>query len=368
VHIVFRADASLQIGIGHVMRCLALADGLRTHGQQVSFICRTHAGNLIQTIEQQGFVVFAINNMAQETIDKGDELAHANWLGAAQHADAEACREYLESIKPDWLIVDHYALDYRWQGRLQAYYKKLMVIDDLADRKHICQLLLDQTYARQLSDYQALIPRKCQLLLGPEYALLRPEFADWREMSQRRRYAAQLKTMLITLGGVDKDNVTGQVLSALNACVLPADLTIIVVLGATAPHLSAVQKIAASMQNTTEVKVNVDNMAELMANSDIAIGAAGATTWERCCLGLPTIALVLAKNQLILAQHLAAAKVIWLMQQANLPTELNMFFADLSLADMVKRSRKSMQLVDGLGVNKVVQALMHDNETSADFG
>ncbi|BCG62726.1 MAG: hypothetical protein methR_P0376 [Methyloprofundus sp.] len=367
MHIVFRTDASLQIGIGHVMRCLALAVGLRTHGQQVSFICRAHAGNLIQAIEQQGFDVFTIKNTAQETIDNIGELEHANWLGATQHVDAEDCCEYLESIKPDWLIVDHYALDYRWQDSLQLYYKKLMVIDDLADRKHHCQLLLDQTYGRKLSDYQTLVPQNCWLLLGSDYALLRMEFAKWRETSQQRRHDPQLSKMLITLGGVDKDNVTGQVLTALKTCGLPKGLTIVVVLGATAPHLSVVQKIAASMQNATEVKVSVDNMAELMASSDIAIGAAGATTWERCCLGLPAITLILAENQLELAQHLAAAKVIWLMQQANLAAELNKFFAGLVFADMAECSRKSMRLVDGLGVNKVVQALMHANEMSADF-
>ena len=362
MHFVFRADASLAMGIGHVMRCLALANGLRAQGQQVSFMCQNRPGNLIEAIERQGFFVFVISPIVQSTIEPVDELVHAHWLGMPQHADAAICAEYLRTVQPDWVIVDHYALDYRWQVLLQPYYKRLMVIDDLADRRHSGQLLLDQTYGRVLEDYRGLVPADCRLLLTAEYALLRPEFVQWRDKSRQRRHFPVLQKMLITLGGVDKDNITGQVLAALRACVLPEQLTIDVVLGETAPHLAAVRQMAASMQNRTDVKVNVDNMAELMAMSDIAIGAAGATTWERCCLGVPTATLVLAENQQVLAQHLATENIIWLLSFVNLQAELRGFFANLKRADMAERSHKAMCLVDGMGVDKVVRVLMQQRE------
>lgn len=307
--VVIRADASIEIGTGHVMRCLTLADVLKNQGAEVSFICREHKGNLIHYIEEKGYFVSKLDNHFPSTdiSNKSDNspLVHAGWLGSTQNEDAEACDSILETIIPDWLIVDHYAIDYRWQNQLKKYFKKLMVIDDLADRKHECDLLLDQTFGRKKYSYNELVPHSCKLLLGSQYALLRPEFSQWREYSLQRRIAPELKNILVSMGGVDQNNVTSQVLKILKTCVLPEELTITIILGIASPNIEMVKKIAATMPNITEVKVGVDNMAELMANADLAIGAAGATTWERCCLGVPSILVVLAENQKIIAQNIA---------------------------------------------------------------
>lgn len=363
--VVIRVDASLQIGTGHVMRCLTLAEALKSQGAQVTFICRAHTGNLIQRIESQGFKVHtltktsmpaAFDQKLESVVDSelySNKLFHAEWLGAPQLQDAEQSKPILEAIQPDWLIVDHYAIDQNWQACLKATYKKLMVIDDLADRAHLCDLLLDQTYGRQYQDYEHLVPQHCQMLLGSQFALLRPEFAQWRAYSLERRATPEFKQLLITMGGVDPDNVTGQVLQAVNQLKLPEGLVITVVMGPTAPHLESVRKQAQTMVCATNVLVDVINMAEIMANSDLAIGAAGATTWERCCLGLPTIQMVIADNQENSAKILAKDQVVRVVKIVQLSSNV---LAN-TLSSMNQLILKSSLVTDGLGCQRTVKSL-----------
>lgn len=301
--VVFRADASLEIGTGHVMRCLTLADALMAKGAKCTFICREHTGNLIDYIGVKGHAVYSL----PMGIGADSDLFHSAWLGATQAQDAHACGPVLAKLQPDWLVVDHYALDARWEVEFVKVCSNLMVIDDLTDRTHVCNLLLDQTFGRDANDYRDLVPEVCTLLCGSNYALLRPEFAALRPYSLQRRVHPQLKHLLITMGGVDKDNVTTQVLIALRGCPLPDDCEICVVIGTNAPWLVDVQQQAQTMPWPTTVRVGVSDMAQLMADSDLAIGAAGATSWERCCLGVPTIMLVLADNQRKVAEGLEQA-------------------------------------------------------------
>src|SRR5690606_32725265 len=187
--IVFRCDASIQIGSGHVMRCLTLADELSRQGAESFFICRQHDGSLIEILQQRGYQVYTLpleHGLVIESASKAT-LAHADWLVTTQHRDAELSRSIVEQIKPNWLIVDHYALDENWEKRLRQYCKKIMVIDDLADRKHDCDVLLDQNFGRYAQDYAAYVNKDCELLCGSKYALLRPEFAEWRSYSLERR-------------------------------------------------------------------------------------------------------------------------------------------------------------------------------------
>jgi UDP-2,4-diacetamido-2,4,6-trideoxy-beta-L-altropyranose hydrolase len=309
VNVVFRADASLEIGTGHVMRCLTLADALSAQGAECHFICREHPGHLIEHIRAKGLAVHALPCSPDgRNMDDDAPLAHANWLGATQREDAEACAAILRDVHADWLVVDHYALDVRWEEALAPHHRKLMVIDDLADRPHRCDLLLDQTFGRRADDYRPWVPAGCTLLCGSRYALLRPEFAALRSYSLARRESPRLQRLLVTMGGVDKDNATGRVLEALESCALPDDCRITVVMGATAPWLAEVRRQAAQLRWPTEVRVGVSDMARLMADSDLAIGAAGATSWERCCLGLPTVMIVLAENQKTAAMLLEQAQ------------------------------------------------------------
>ncbi|OOV88583.1 UDP-2,4-diacetamido-2,4,6-trideoxy-beta-L-altropyranose hydrolase [Oceanospirillum linum] len=315
--VAFRTDASIQIGTGHVMRCLTLATELQQRGHTCSFICRDHPGHLAELIASKGFAVERLPPAAPDT--ETSDLnwnAHASWLGASWQQDAEQTRSLLQDQPVDWLVVDHYALDARWEQALKLNYKKLMVIDDLGDREHLADLLLEQNYGSTAEKYQGLVPDNCKILAGTQYALLRPEFAQWREYSlKRRKNISEINSILITMGGVDPDNYTGKILEQLAKTELNPKNKITVVMGATAPHLATVKQQAAAMPVTTQVKANVSNMAELMSNADLAIGAAGATTWERCCLGLPTIQLVIAENQRQIANALAKENMIILLEK-----------------------------------------------------
>jgi UDP-2,4-diacetamido-2,4,6-trideoxy-beta-L-altropyranose hydrolase len=348
MRVIFRVDASLQIGTGHVMRCLTLAKVLKENGANVDFICRQHDGNLISKIQSNGFNVFELTFLTESKVD--DKLSHSHWLGVTQQQDVIECFNILKETKVDWLIVDHYGIDEDWQKLFKPRYNKLMVIDDLADRYHQCDLLLDQTFGRQQDDYKALVPTNCELLLGPQYALLRPDFSKWRLYSLERRSHSKFKQLLINMGGVDADNVTGKVLKKLKVCNLPHDISIIVVMGASAPHLENVKDIVCTLPYVTTVKVDVDNMAEIMANSDIAIGASGATSWERCCLGLPSIQIVLAKNQQMIAKLLANKEAIRLLQDIEeLPNLL-----ENAVSWMKNTSNISQQISNGKGSLKVL--------------
>ncbi|MBT5187017.1 MAG: UDP-2,4-diacetamido-2,4,6-trideoxy-beta-L-altropyranose hydrolase, partial [Kordiimonadaceae bacterium] len=288
MNVTFRVDASIEMGTGHVMRCLTLANALKEKGANCQFICREHPGNLLQLIRAQRFKAYGLpfdeSDQRSVPVKRHKELAHTQWLGTDWETDADEAISCMSDRDTDWLVVDHYALDVRWEEKLKPLYRRLMVIDDLADREHICDLLIDQNLGRSPKDYERLAPSTCKLLVGPNNALLRPEFGQLREASLlRRSVEPRCKELLITLGGVDKDNATVAVMQALQASSIPSDCQITVVMGANAPWLKVVRKLALQMPWQTNVLVSVTNMAELMAASDLAIGAAGSTTWERCC-------------------------------------------------------------------------------------
>lgn len=360
--VAFRADASLQIGTGHVMRCLTLAEALREQRAQCTFVCRPHAGHLLDLVVQGGHKALALSE-PQANFSAPADPDHAAWLGTSWADDAEQTKRVLGGQTVDWLVVDHYALDARWEEALRPKAKRIMAIDDLADRPHACDLLLDQNLGRTEVDYGGLLKGKTTPLIGPQYALLRPEFAALRAQSlARRQTKPQLQRLLVTMGGVDKDNATGQVLAALQSCSLPADLRVTVVMGPHAPWLAQVQAQAAQMPWPTEVLVGVNNMAQLMAESDLAIGAAGGTAWERCSLGLPSLVWALAQNQLegvVALQKAGAAVAMGSQQQISNFMEQ---FKSASLAKEVlnKLSKAAAAVTDGEGRQRTVKHMLAD--------
>lgn len=322
-NVLFRADASLEIGTGHVMRCLALADALRGRGATCRFACREHPGNLVESIRERGHQAHALPLPPRPTDPTRGDAAlpppHAAWLGTDWETDARLAQALTHDKPVDWLVVDHYTLDARWERALRPHAARVLVIDDLADRSHDCDLLLDQNLGHDAADYAALVPPACRLLVGPSHALLRPEFAALRTRGLARRSPPRLGRVLVSLGGVDKDNLTLRVLDALQASHLAPDCRITVVMGAHAPGLGAVRARAETMPWTTEVLVDVRDMAALMADSDLAIGAAGSTTWERCCLGLPSLMVVAAPNQAGIAQAMHASGAALSLGEADRP-------------------------------------------------
>lgn len=365
MEVVFRTDASFDIGTGHVIRCLTLARRLREKGAKSRFVCRELAGNLLGLIEAQGFAVDALPQ-SQGHWD-ADHPPHARWLGVDWTVDARQSIEAIEArssgSRPDWLVVDHYALDARWERLVRPCARHILAIDDLADRLHECDVLLDQNIGREPSDYSALVGSGCRLLTGPRHAMLRPEFAALRPTSLARRANAPVRSLLVSLGGIDRDNATGLVLDGLLHCDLPADLTITIVMGAQSPCLDAVREKAAQLPWFTRVAIDVNDMASIMADADIAIGAAGTTTWERCCLGLPSVVLGTAENQCYVLSQLSALDVAVVGEIARLradPQELRELMQRL-VSRRSEIARRAAALTEGNGADFLVHLLMTES-------
>lgn len=331
--VAFRVDASLDIGTGHVMRCLTLASALRARGSECRFVCLELPGEMSARIAALGFPVSLLTEEAVATT-----FAAQSW---------------------DWLVVDHYGLDARWESAMRPLARRILAIDDLADRVHDADMLLDQSPGRIESQYGALLPPDSRRLIGPRFALLRPQFAAARQSSLARRKAPRLSRILLTMGGIDQPNATGRVLSALAGGRVGADTEVTVVMGGQAPALEQVRTLAASMPFACNVRADVVDMAGLMAASDLAIGAGGGTALERCCLGLPTIAVVLAENQRAgtraLAMHGAVAIIesVAAIDTILLPS-LDALRSEGTLGAM---SLAAAGVCDGLGTARVVSAM-----------
>jgi len=334
---VFRVDSSTQMGLGHLMRCLSLADELKKQNHNITFICRELNGNSIELAKYKHTVITLPKN---ENFQSDD--FYLKWLGATQDIDAKQTIEKLPE-NTDCLIVDSYSLDEKWHKQLRPFVKKIIVIDDLADRKFDCDILLNQNLGAKKQDYQGKKPKDCQLLLGCEYALLRPEFSELRaDALEKRKNTKKIKNIIISLGGSDKDNLTYDALQNISN-----DFNVVVVLGNASPHNQMIQNYAQG--NNIKVIINADNMAELMSNADLAIGAGGSTSWERCCLGLPTLLFVTADNQKPIAvnlEKLGAVKII-----DNLKYDLETLVDNFSL--WKKMSKKAQDICDGLGAKRI---------------
>ncbi|MBJ6802454.1 UDP-2,4-diacetamido-2,4,6-trideoxy-beta-L-altropyranose hydrolase [Geomonas propionica] len=286
VNVVFRADSSVDIGAGHVMRCLTLAAALRAKGCAVSFISRELPGNICANVEAAGYPMFRLPADANPS----PEVPFALDV----HADIELTAEILRQERADWLVIDHYGVDATWEAALRPLVGHIMVIDDVANRSHNCDLLLDQNlYEDMETRYDGLVPEKCAKFLGPRYALLRDEFVQARRSLRDRD--GSVKRILITFGGGDASNETGKALEAWRL-VGREDVAVDVVVGGGNPHREHLKQLCAQLPNVS-FHCNVNNMAQMMSEADLAIGAGGSTTWERCFLGLPSITLIVAENQ-----------------------------------------------------------------------
>ena len=363
----FRADASLAIGSGHVMRCLALADELRERGHRCVFVGHELEGQRFDVVRARGHeqVVLPALEGAPYGADEGAP-PHAAWLAGPWRQDAAATRAAAEAAGADLLVLDHYGLDARWQAAARPAGVGLMVLDDLADRPHGADLLLDQNLGRAAADYDGLVPESCRLLVGPTYAMVAPRFGELRAASLERRSAqaeraAGIGSILISMGGVDAGDASGASLAALEAWAppgtagLPDATRVTIVMGAHAPHLARVRERAAASRLAAEVVVDVRDMAERMAAADLALGGAGGTAWERCALGLPTIVLVLAPNQAPGARALEQAGAAIL---ADSPAEVGACLATLSdPARLAQVGRAAAAAVDGRGLARACDAM-----------
>lgn len=359
--VAFRADASVHIGTGHVMRCLTLAEELKRHGHECLFICRDHAGNLGSLIRAKAFdlhLLPAENPPSSESSD-GEICSYADWLGVSWEEDAQQTLELLSGRDARWIVVDHYALDARWERKVGQYVDLVMAIDDLANRPHDTHILLDQNLGRFEADYDDLVPARTLRLIGPRFSLLRPEFGQLREQCLKRRNSMRCQRILISLGGVDRTNVTARILSALASTSLSFAIELDIVMGASAPFLAEVKSQAEMLPFKASVSVNVNNMAERMCMADLSIGAAGSTSWERCCLGLPSIMIILAENQQLIAEALARAGCALIVHESGILDKLGPLVSKFagSASELEKFSSNAAAVCDGRGATRVVSTM-----------
>lgn len=364
LQIIFRTDASWIIGTGHVMRCLNLAGALVGRGAEVSFICREHDGHLCDLIKERGFAVHRLPTSAEDFTSEATP-AHAAWLGATWQEDADQTCAVIKILgtKPDWLVVDHYALDSRWECALRPLVGRIFVIDDLADRTHDCDLLLDQNlFADMQTRYVAKVPEDCHLLLGPEYALLQPIYAELHDRIPPRD--GPIRRILISFGGADSDNLTGRTLAAFLSLNRP-DIDVDVVISNSSPYAYEIRAQAAGHANI-HLHSNLPTLAPLMARADLAIGAAGTTSWERLCLGFPALVVTLAENQRPIADGLHRQGLVRWLGHKDEVTEQNIRQALTELIEAgidEEWSWRCRAAVDGKGVDRVSAALTITTET-----
>jgi len=272
VRVLIRADASMAIGSGHVARCLTLANALRKDGAEVVFACRQLPGHLLQRLSDQGYLALGLpERYPQEASGAGIE-ACLPW-----QADIDALASALgDQQRFDWLVVDHYGLDARWERAARRFADHLMAIDDLANRPHAVDVLLDQNYSAQAQNhpYAQWLDDDCKTFLGPRFALLRDEF-----QCEPIGIKPRVERVMVNFGGFA---------------------------GLHNPEWEAMSALAKAHPNW-RLHTLVSDFSGLMRQADLFIGAGGGTTWERAALGLPTICITVAHNQQLNAQLLAQA-------------------------------------------------------------
>ena len=339
------------------MRCLTLANELREQGAEITFLCREHEGHLFNVIVSSNHRLLCFSPAIK--MAKG-KLAHAPWLGTTQEEDALQTEEVLKVIGyPDWLVVDHYALDVEWEKSMRSCVKHIMVIDDLADRVHDCDVLLDQNL--HLTDmetrYDKLVPSFCKKLLGPKYALLRPEFKKVRSSLKVRD--GNVKRIFVFFGVSDSTNETGKTLRAIQQ-LDRSDIAIDVVVGSTNLHQKDIAGLCAQFSEA-ELHRQVNNISELMARADVAIGAGGSTTWERCALSLPGLTISLAENQVSIAEGVGETNAqIYLGEASQVTSEIITAQLERLLQrpqNLIDMSKAGQRLVDTNGSHRVIKVL-----------
>jgi UDP-2,4-diacetamido-2,4,6-trideoxy-beta-L-altropyranose hydrolase len=374
--VVFRCDASLRIGSGHVMRCGTLARALKRRSVESVFLCRRQPSDLIALLEEE-FRVLSLPESPLASCESHSDREplsakglYAAWLGCTEEQDAKECLAALAEARlqaPAWLVLDHYGLAAPWEQCMQDGLRladgsapAVLVLDDLADRAHQANVLVDANRLHPAAPdlYRDRVPEACTTLLGPAYALLNPLYPQLQPLLQPR---SQLARLLVFFGGMDAANHAAVALEALSHPRL-LHLAVDVVVGAAAPHREELESRVLQRPNTC-LHVGLPSLAGLMARADLALGAAGTASWERACLGLPCLVVPVAENQEQGARALqaaGAAHCLNLEAAADPVAVLQAALLELleSPDALLAMSEACLQLGDGRGLPRVVTALL----------
>lgn len=301
MQVVIRTDASTQIGSGHVMRCLTLAKQLKKNDIKVTFITRDLYGNMNEFIRSEGFEVFELSS--------SESITHWEWSTDHWLEDVNETISVIKVMKQsvDMIIVDHYSIDIKWEQQIRSFTKKIMVIDDLANRKHDCDFLLDQNYHLDIDNrYDLLVPNDCLKFLGPNYVLLRDEFLSIDPMKNDKD--GTIKNIIIFFGGADMTGETVKTINAIEKIIAP-DIVVNVVVGNANPFKQKIKYFCEDKSNFNYY-CQIDFMSKLLLTADLAIGAAGTASWERIYLQVPAIVTIIAENQREITNALATRGAI----------------------------------------------------------
>lgn len=337
------ADASRQIGSGHLMRCLSLARALRQIGAEVRFYYAAWPGHADTWLNAQGFhgelLDFAVDNfLADENAKDSANVWSTLWQQQYGHACLKAWQPWLQSLNTqatssvhrtiDWCIYDNYGLAADFVKVIKPSCRQLMAIDDLANREHPVDLLLDQNAVFGMQTrYQTWLPAACTQLLGPQYALLRPEFYSssvpssvptTAQTSSARSYQ-QVNRILVSIGGSDTVGLTERLCKLLFAQQVFADISLDVVVGSAYEKITELTELIAARANS-RLFVQTNEMANLMRQADLAIGAGGSSQWERALTHLPSLVVAVADNQqpgCEYLQHLGAIQYLGRVEQVS---------------------------------------------------
>ena len=333
MNVLIRADAGVSLGIGHVMRCLTLAEVLVALGAQVSFACRMLPGHQVARITDAGHQVVALAADAQDDIAAlHDALPEQAWF--------------------DWIIVDHYGLDHHWQTASRRWAPRIAAVDDLATRRYSVDLLLNQNLSGLSDNYTPLLPEGCRTLLGPRYAMLREEF-DCPAIDIK----PEARRVLVNFGGFDAAMQTHHAMLALADF---TELEVDFVAGVDNPAWAQMQALAQTRPNW-RLHSFVSDFHQRMTEADLFIGAGGGTSWERAALGLPTICIAVSNNQQVNGEVMAAAGAHVFMgarEQVSV-TQLRDAIGFVAANFYLRQSlaERSRQMVDGRGALRVAAAL-----------
>ncbi len=360
-----RVDASLKMGTGHTYRMLTLAHKLKSKGHKVFFVSRKLKGNLIDFVRNS----FELLELPEPKTNEcnNTHCSHAKWLEVDYSKEINqsynAIKAHLEQSgqqKLDWLVIDHYALEKEYQLAMQSLAVRCLQVDDLADRAHHVDILLDQNYYQQGSTrYDGLLPQETLRLCGPSFALLRDDFSLCRKQLEPYEERFAKHQVVLFFGGIDLANETSKALKGLLS--VESQDHFHVIIGINNPHKDQVTTLCNKYSDRVSLHVQVNNMTDFFASSYLYVGAVGATTWERCVMALPGLVCSVAENQTQLALEIDEANAhIYLGLNSKLH-EIDYARAYSQLianAELLKNQSKICeQLVDGDGAQTVVNRM-----------
>ena len=344
-NIFIRVDSGSDVGLGHVMRCFALAEVIKNMNFNVYFISKGIEGNVIKNVENYGYKVFRIDSKAIKS-------SKSHWK-----MDAVKTTKIIQRFKNEknLLLVDNYELSNMWETWLKLVVDKIIVIDDFLNRSHNCDLFIDQNLHTGKIDRNKKYSKNCKKLLGPKYALLRNEFAENRKNVKNR--SGKINRILISFGGSDEKNQTLISLKAIKK-LAEEKINVDVIVGEPNKNKTKIKKICSSMENLTYYQ-QPKNIAKIMKRADLAIGAGGIITWEKCCLGLPSIVSIVSKNQEDAVNAVSKKGCLINLGRAERLTSQDYLSAitNLNSKKLIQMQKKCMKLVDGKGAERVAKQI-----------